>query len=697
MDIWKQCLEKLGKIRSLRIRLRTLMLGFLLLVFFLGGFFLEHSFEGVAEKLVQEKLESIKRKRKLSLDWGSIESNLFQVEISDVSIGEHQSLILDRVTIKVDLNPWSQTFLKPNRVIVGRAYSKELVDPEKKLEWFSNLYNDFLSSKDPSVGSTSSASFLPAEIILRKGTFILSDGKEDHTVIDDLSVTLYPSEKRLAWRVGKSMIKPYLSESNLEGSLQLDREDSNQIVVTAKTKSASLREPRWGVRCQVKRTTQSAACELDAKTLPATLLTRVQPYLGSSFSPSVKGTFTTQRFKTGAWVVHFDGDLTNAIVEHHAVNIGAIGPLSFGSRVTLDVGPFLKNIKSREFKVALPVRDRPGKSVLVDLSVDVTRVNANESFGFQGILNAEMPETPCDDVLRAVPRGLVSDLDGFALIGSVSGRASVRFEPGRTDLSWGKIPMNCSVLNAPQMYSSEYLNGPFILERHFGKDQVIYIPVDPSRDSYVALKDIPNRVVSTFISSEDAGFWQHNGIEPAAIEQALERNAREGRAAVGGSTITMQTVKNLFLSRDKTLARKAQEIFLAWHLERVIGKKRILEIYFNIAEFGPDLYGIGPASQRFFGVDPSALSWKQAAYLTSLLPAPVPRYQNFCRGTLTENYKGLVQGILQRMLALNRISGEDHAQASADPIRFRSSADDEACLKIQSAKVSAKKPSEWDD
>lgn len=132
----------------------------------------------------------------------------------------------------------------------------------------------------------------------------------------------------------------------------------------------------------------------------------------------------------------------------------------------------------------------------------------------------------------------------------------------------------------------------------------------------------------------------------------------------------MQTVKNLFLARDKTLSRKMQEIFLAWHLEKTISKERILEIYLNMVEFGPGLYGIGRASQRFFSKDPSLLTLKEAIYLASLLPAPIPRYRYFCKGELTPNYNRIVRQLLDRMRALGRITPEQHAAAIAEKLEF---------------------------
>ncbi|HEU5296791.1 MAG TPA: monofunctional biosynthetic peptidoglycan transglycosylase [Burkholderiaceae bacterium] len=139
------------------------------------------------------------------------------------------------------------------------------------------------------------------------------------------------------------------------------------------------------------------------------------------------------------------------------------------------------------------------------------------------------------------------------------------------------------------------------------------------------------------IASEDAGFVDHSGVEWDAIERAWQRNQRAqntdarrvaagGRQRpvklVGGSTITQQLAKNLFLSGERTVARKAQEFVLTWTLEALLGKRRILEIYLNSVEWGEGVFGAQAAARHYHRVDASRLSPAAAAHLAVLLPAP---------------------------------------------------------------------------
>ncbi len=133
------------------------------------------------------------------------------------------------------------------------------------------------------------------------------------------------------------------------------------------------------------------------------------------------------------------------------------------------------------------------------------------------------------------------------------------------------------------------------------------------------------------IAAEDSRFPSHDGVDWDAIEQAFERNARRGRIAFGGSTITMQLAKNLFLSGERSYLRKAQELVIAWMLEAAMDKRRILEIYLNVAEWGVGVFGAEAAARHYFGVSAAQLGPDQAARLAAMLPRP--RYHDRNRGS----------------------------------------------------------------
>ncbi|MGE0799704.1 MAG: monofunctional biosynthetic peptidoglycan transglycosylase [Lautropia sp.] len=142
------------------------------------------------------------------------------------------------------------------------------------------------------------------------------------------------------------------------------------------------------------------------------------------------------------------------------------------------------------------------------------------------------------------------------------------------------------------------------------------------RQQWVPYRQISTQLKRAVIASEDAGFPDHDGVDWSAIERAFERNSRRGRISVGGSTITMQLAKNLFLSSDRSYLRKGQEVAIAFMIEAVMSKRRILEIYLNVAEWGVGVFGAEAAARHHFGVSAAQLSAPQAARLAAMLPRP---------------------------------------------------------------------------
>jgi monofunctional biosynthetic peptidoglycan transglycosylase len=125
------------------------------------------------------------------------------------------------------------------------------------------------------------------------------------------------------------------------------------------------------------------------------------------------------------------------------------------------------------------------------------------------------------------------------------------------------------------------------------------------------------------IVAEDANFWHHNGIDTEALKTAMEYNLSERKVVFGASTISQQTVKNLFLTSSRNPLRKWHELVLTFGMEQNVRKRRILEIYLNVAEFGRGIYGVEAASLHYWGVHASQLTPEQAAELAATLPAPV--------------------------------------------------------------------------
>ena len=139
---------------------------------------------------------------------------------------------------------------------------------------------------------------------------------------------------------------------------------------------------------------------------------------------------------------------------------------------------------------------------------------------------------------------------------------------------------------------------------------------------WVTYDHISNHLKRAVIASEDDGFVDHDGVDWEATQKAFEKNKKKGKVVSGGSTITQQLAKNLFLSGERSYLRKGQELIITYMLETCMDKERILEIYLNVVEWGVGVFGAEAAAQHYYGIHASALNASQAARLAVMLPKP---------------------------------------------------------------------------
>jgi monofunctional biosynthetic peptidoglycan transglycosylase len=168
------------------------------------------------------------------------------------------------------------------------------------------------------------------------------------------------------------------------------------------------------------------------------------------------------------------------------------------------------------------------------------------------------------------------------------------------------------------------------------------------KHQWVPYERISVNLKRAVVAAEDARFLDHEGFDWEMIQKAMARNEKRGRVIAGASTISQQLAKNLFLSSERSWLRKGQEAIITWMLEDVLSKRRILELYLNVAEWGDGIFGAEAAARRHFGVSASALSAEQAAWLAVILPSP-RRYE---RGRVTPYLAGRVNTVLARMGAV---------------------------------------------
>ncbi len=278
------------------------------------------------------------------------------------------------------------------------------------------------------------------------------------------------------------------------------------------------------------------------------------------------------------------------------------------------------------------------------------------------VLTISVPDQPAAQVLGVVAP-LVPELQRATVIGELGGELILN-----QDGSWvldpqiGQLEVHGAV---PDLGSLRRGRFRYRVRKADGS-QSTRTSGEGSRD-WVPLRQVSPHLRAAVLAAEDSAFASHNGIDPQNIKDAIADNQEAGEIVRGGSTLTQQLAKNLFLDGERTMERKLREALLAVELDRELGKDRVLELYVNIVEWGPDVWGIGPASDLYFLRDPSKLPPNEAAFLAALLPSPRRYYKSWYLGG--RERRGTVQRILDNMHYGGALSKEDAKKWGKAPLR----------------------------
>jgi monofunctional biosynthetic peptidoglycan transglycosylase len=163
-----------------------------------------------------------------------------------------------------------------------------------------------------------------------------------------------------------------------------------------------------------------------------------------------------------------------------------------------------------------------------------------------------------------------------------------------------------------------------LMEQRAIENKLLFYP----RQSWCSINDVNPNLLKGIISMEDGKFFIHKGIDWEELNKSLAKNKRRGRSVRGGSTMTMQLAKNLYLSTEKSIFRKAKEFWITLRMEKELSKKGILRNYINAVEWGDGLFGIKEASKTYFKKDPASLSLNECAKLAAVIPSPLVHEPN---------------------------------------------------------------------
>lgn len=340
--------------------------------------------------------------------------------------------------------------------------------------------------------------------------------------------------------------------------------------------------------------------------------------------------------------------------------------LRLGGNLTYDISKDLLTIRKGTLRTKTAVKSGRKRSN-IDLRFKVHNAGLNRE---KIHLSYSLPPTQCEKLKTAIPHQMAPALEKFTLSGNFGIQGSLMINKSKlSEFRHEFYPeFHCQISHADEDLSPEYI-----------------LSKVRQRPSYQNVKNISPFLIKSIVSFEDGSFWRHKGIILSTIVASLRKNLKKGKIVSGGSTISMQTAKNLFLSGERTIARKIQEVLLTWHLENEFTKSEILDIYLNIIEYGPGIYGIKKAAKVFFDKDPSEISLAESTFIASILPSPVRRFRHFCRGKLTPRYEAYLNKRLDHLAMVKLIPEGERALTDISGIQFAPAVNYPHCQSLANA------------
>ncbi|NPU83017.1 MAG: hypothetical protein HPY65_00905 [Syntrophaceae bacterium] len=267
-------------------------------------------------------------------------------------------------------------------------------------------------------------------------------------------------------------------------------------------------------------------------------------------------------------------------------------------------------------------------------------------------LEATFPDFSFERAVAAVPVSFRPNLSDLKVTGYLKGSFNATIAtapPYRTAYRFTGKSERLRVLALGTGIRISTVKGPFLHRFRTEQGETVAIWVGAENPDFVPYGQIPPAMIKAVMTAEDGGFFRHRGFSIQQFMEASADNIRAGRVVRGASTITMQLAKNLYLPKERTLSRKFEELFITIALEQELAKRRILEIYLNIIEWGDGIYGLGPAARHYFQKHPSELTDEECAFLASIIARPRNRWKPDPLISLSSGWRQYVDLIVRKM------------------------------------------------
>jgi hypothetical protein len=300
-------------------------------------------------------------------------------------------------------------------------------------------------------------------------------------------------------------------------------------------------------------------------------------------------------------------------------------------------------------------------SLVLELNKIKVRVNAsviNKSDSMEINLETSMDTLCADDFLESLPQNMTSVFKDAQVQGLVGFEFCLNLRIDEMDSINIEVHPYLDSLHitslglVPPLHS--LISGGRV-KRFLNPESTKIVNSEFDEKYFLSFEEIPHHLAGAILVAEDVRFLKRRGFAGIEYRQALIDNLKRGFIWRGGSTITQQLVKNLYLGSERTLCRKFQEIVISYQMEKIIPRQRIFEIYLNMIEWGPGIYGIGSASKHFFGRDPIDLNPLESAYLASIIRAPNKYYFYYVKNEVSQKWMKFVHKILYKMYEYEHI------------------------------------------
>lgn len=302
-------------------------------------------------------------------------------------------------------------------------------------------------------------------------------------------------------------------------------------------------------------------------------------------------------------------------------------------------------------------------------------------------LKVAIPKMKAQDFIVSLPDGLFTHFQGMEAEGNFEYNLDFMFnknKPGRLVFDSKLKKENLKITKYGEANLNK-LNGEFIYRAIIQNVQQRPVLVGSANPNYTPLDQISPYLQKCVLTSEDPSFFSHRGFINEAFKQSILKNIRTKKFSRGASTISMQLIKNVFLTREKTLSRKLEEILLVYILEnnRISSKERMLEVYFNIIEWGPNVYGIGEAAHFYFQKKPSDLTLKECLFLATIVPKPKKFMWQFDNQGNLKSFARQQQKFLSNLMLRRGILTPEDTIGQSIPLHLTGNAHSLLNIKVQ--------------